>query len=166
MKTKLCRPVLIDSEELSNIVQILPDTISYTTTPNIPEGEYKQLILISLDPDEKIENGDMYIRYHNNNDRVGKYIFTSPIEWCHKYKYRKVIAFSDKSINAPFGGQDIFDFPLIPDSYIHQFIEEYNKGEVKNVEINMEYVNKPMSDLFLIQIPLIINGCVDIIQNK
>ncbi len=154
MKTKKVKPVLIKSEKFTNIVQILKDTISFTTTPNIPGGKYLQLILISLDPDEKIEDGDILL----DSDLKTSFELFSPYEEgdIAVDKFYKVIANQHQ----------------IPPEYIKQFIGEYNKGEVKNVEIEMEeydYVeewsdNHGAYETFKLK-PRITNGFVTIINN-
>lgn len=72
----------------------------------------QQLILISLDPNEKIEVGDLVCD--------GKYIEKAIVS--DYLVSKKVIATQDQ---------------LSPE-YIQQFIEKYNKDEVKDVEIEME----------------------------
>ena len=124
MKTKLCRPILVEGKEFTNLVKTLPDTVSYTTTPNIPGGKYQHLILISLDPDDKIREGTLvYRHYEDGGSHIG--LATPKADELKRVKDNrvwKVIVTQDQ---------------LSPE-YIQQFIEEYNKGVVKDVEIELE----------------------------
>lgn len=142
MKTKLCRPVLVDSE-IANIYKCRTGGLGYkeVATSYTVEGQGQQLILISLDPDEKIEEGD--ICYYENYLGGGKFL----VIYTKYGTYHKLNTDLIKQYGTIEGGitpleQDIFkviaqqsQFPL---EYIQQFIEEYNKGEVKDVKIEME----------------------------
>ena len=120
MKTHKVRPVLVESKEPNNIYTI--DGKLYQTTPNtnivvsktdklIPQ----QLILISLE-DERIEVGENYY-----NIRLNKVFQAIAYDGYPSKEDCKVIATQTQ---------------LSPE-YIQKFIEEYNKGEVKDFEIEM-----------------------------
>ena len=128
MKTKKCKPVLIESKENTGI------TLGINITKNIPgamRGQNYQLILISLE-DEKIEVGDkwIYICPINGVDYgdKGDAIVTNNLKsnWFDKLhdktNYKKVIATQDQ---------------LSPE-YIAKFIKQYNNGKVDDIEIEME----------------------------
>jgi len=115
MKTKLCRPIII----LSN-----PNDETAKGVFNTKDRNWYNIYLISLDPDEKIEPGDMYIHFNantkeytlfradsrfnegNNPNIIDKRVFV------YTYWNKKVIATQSQ---------------LLPE-YIQQFIEEYNNG--------------------------------------
>ena len=118
MKTKLCRPILIETKSedtlISNreFINLLDGKIH-----NPFKNQYYELILISLDPDEKIEEGDKYYDEHNG------LILTASSQSDHDiYQYKKVIATQSQ---------------LSPE-YISKFVEEYNRSEVKDIEIGIE----------------------------
>lgn len=125
MKTKLCKPVLVEINEESNLFRKKgADFLEYIPNNNY-EGPYigYELILISLDPDDKIKEGDIipYVicwanetyEYFNSNNGIRK----SKIPYV-----KKVIATQDQ----------------IPPEYIQQFVKEYNEDEVKDVEIEID----------------------------
>lgn len=164
MKTKKCRPVLVESKENTGI------TLGINITRNIPgimRGQNYQLILISLDPDEKIEVGDKYIvelfnvkgkstGFHLESCNVINDVWvnnTSVDLTRHINNCKKVIALQSQ---------------LSPE-YIQQFIEEYNKDKVKDVEIEMVTMNKGYnnhedSPYNEIDIPKLTNGFVTIVE--
>ena len=112
MKTKLCKPILIESKEDYGI------TLGVNITRNIPgamRGQHYQLILISLDTNDDIKPGDKYYSFETETIDI-----LEENELSMSYD-RKVIATQDQ----------------LPNEYIQQFVEEYNKYEVKDVEIEM-----------------------------
>ena len=116
MKTKKCRPVLVESKENTGI------TLGINITKNIPgamRGQNYQLILISLE-DEKIEVGDMLL----DSNLKDSFELFSPYENndIPVYEFYKVIATQDQ---------------LSPE-YIAKFISQYNNGNVEDVEIKMD----------------------------
>ena len=138
MKTKLCKPILIDSKESIRINSIVyhptfklgriiieSKTLWYYSTyksgGSITSPLYglinkltnKQIILVSLDKDDEIKSGDLITD--------GNSIIVAPnIDGF--IGFRKVIATQDQ---------------LSPE-YIQQFIEEYNNGKVENIKIEIE----------------------------
>lgn len=149
MKTKLVRPVLVESKEPNNIYIL--DGKLYQTTPNanivvskadklIPQ----QLILISLE-DEKIEVGENYY-----NIRLNKVFEAIANDGYPSKEDCKVIATQTQ---------------LSPE-HIQKFIEEHNKWEVKDIRIEMEeytdgngmYRNSKMFQ------PKLTNGFITIVE--
>lgn len=165
MKTKLCRPVLVEDKKihqdfpqneyrdyLSLFIPKHPGaspTLSLCRQTNFTNKiNPQQLILVSLDPDEKIEVGDkiysvLYglgeivrdyggIDSERNRPLIAKFENSTTQQSYHrngiwqKGKYEDVSANNCKKIIAQ-------QSQLSPE-YIQQFIEEYNKGEVKDVE--------------------------------
>lgn len=117
MKTKLVRPVLVEIKERSHLT-LNGNELLWTKYDGESTQAFvnQQLILISLE-DEKIEAGDKYYDEHN------QLILTATTQSDHNvYNYKKVIAAQSQ---------------LSPE-YIQQFIEEYNKGGMKDFKIEME----------------------------
>ena len=179
MKTKLCRPVLVEDKKihqdfpqneyrdyLSLLIPKHPGAspiLSLFRQANFTNKiNPQQLILISLDPDEKIEEGDSWIGHKIGEiEKESKLVLITPenrksiLHHVVKSNFGKVIATQDK----------------ISPEYIQQFIEEYNKGEVKDVEIEMitmnEGHNKPEDYPFQeIDIPKLTNGFITIIEKS
>ena len=123
MKTKKCRPVLVECSRKSRKGDLV---ISPTGLGiHISDIEYsvhnkQQLILISLE-DEKIEVGDTYFNIVSNE--MVEVDFTIDYEQNH---CKKVIATQSQ----------------ISPEYIAKFIEQYNNGKVDDVEIEMQEWNK------------------------
>lgn len=138
MKTKLCRPVLIETKnpsqlylhETKGLVKLAP----VEHEPGMYGGSNQQLILISLDPDEKIEENDLYIHFNSNTNEYSLFKADEKFddgnnpniidrrEFVYHYWNKKVIATQSQ---------------LSPE-YIQQFIEQYNTGKVEDIEIKME----------------------------
>lgn len=73
---------------------------------------------------EKIESGDWHLM------KKGDFLDKSDIEWCHKHKYQKVIATTDKGLDS---------IPNLTHEFIQKYIHEYNKGnEIKKVLVEFE----------------------------
>ena len=153
MKTRLCKPVLVETKEPTTIFK---DHSGLYCTGLEPQTGHSinscvtgyKLILISLDPDEKIEVGDMFYDTYSKN--IGK----------ATVNFGRVGDDHAKKIIAT-------QFQLSPE-YIQQFIEEYNKGEVKDVEIEMEYNEDRIvdgKDIGDYRVSLT-NGFVTIIEKK
>jgi hypothetical protein len=166
METKLCRPVLVESKDSTtmigwkNKIELINNSISQLV------DKYYELILISLDPDEKIEVGNNFW-YRNYKlmtctglSKSGQILTNNEVAKHNDYGHpqslsKKVIATQSQ---------------LSPE-YIQQFIEDYNKGEVKDVEIEMiamnEGYNKPEDYPFQeIDIPKLTNGFVTIAEKS
>lgn len=82
---------------------------------------HKQLAFISIDPNEKFEEGDLLL----DSDLKTSFELYSPYEIgdIAVDEFYKVIALQKH----------------IPENYIQRFIEEYNKGEVKDVELKTSW---------------------------
>ena len=154
MKTKLCRPILLQTKDLHSQLEI--DDISVGKLSYELKQYYcknpQQLILVSLDLYEKIEVGDkiysvLYglgeivrdyggIDSERNRPLIAKFENSTTQQSYHrngiwqKGKYEDVSAHNCRKVIATQS--------QLPKSYIQQFIKEYNKGEVKDTEIEME----------------------------
>ena len=119
MKTKKVRPVLVEIKDASNIFENNDKTLSfYEYKQHASSGGKKfELILISLE-DEEIEEGE----YLNLAHRV--IVQPSDLEWANSNSnnLKKVIARQSQ----------------ISPEYITKFIEQYNKGCIEDLEIEME----------------------------
>ena len=119
MKTKRVRPVLVEIKDASNIFENNDKTLSfYEYKQHASSGGKKfELILISLE-DEKIEEGE----YLNLTHRV--IVQPTDLEWANSNSnnLKKVIARQSQ----------------ISPEYITKFIEQYNKGCIEDLEIEME----------------------------
>ena len=146
MKTKKCKPVLIESEENTGI------TLGINITKNIPgamRGQNYELILISLE-DEKIEVGDTYFNIVSNE--MVEVDFTIDYEQNH---CKKVIATQSQ----------------ISPEYIAKFIEQYNNGKVDDIEIEVYTMNEGYTDVNdypyqEINILKLTNGFVTIVEKE
>ena len=123
MKTHKCRPVLLPTDNKHSQLEIDDLTVGKLSY-ELKQYHHKnpqQLILISLE-DDKIEVGDTLI----DSDLKTSFELFSPYEEgdIAVDKFYKVIVTQEK----------------LPPEYIQQFIEEYNKGEVKDVVIEMEEI--------------------------
>lgn len=160
MKTKLCRPILIPQDKaiwsnclwlgrtsgqlnLDHFYDHDPQALYPIDNSMLPQ----QLILASLDPNEKLENGDLVF------DPIGNRI--SNIQQIsskgENFGAKKVIATQDQ----------------LPLEYIQKFVEEYNGGKMKNVEIEMilqhDLRTSNKSKEFIL-IPKLINRLVTIVD--
>jgi hypothetical protein len=157
MKTLLVRSVLVESKEVTNLWSYKGRRLYYDQANFNDEDEtiYYQLILISLDPDEKIEEGDLKygcgrlekqdaFRYENTT-------IIGTIIW------RKVIATQDQ---------------LSPE-LINQLVSEYNNGGMQDFEIEMfhdwsteiEHGLDPITDSTFTVKPKLTNGFVYVAEN-
>lgn len=159
MKTKLCRPILVETKESTNIFKdhtgLFHSNLNLQTGHSINSSVIGyNLILISLDPNEKIEVGDKYYDSHND------LILAATAQSDHNvYQYKKVIA---------------TQFQL-PEEYIQRFVEGYNSGNIKDVEIEMEGILPPVGGqtcgggavvYFIGYKPKLTNGFVTIVDKK
>lgn len=159
MKT-LCRPVLVESKEYNKLR--LDNNNKLTFEPHV-QGlhysglihTYQQLVLISLNLDDKIEEGDLvYRHYEDGGSHIG--LATPKADELKRVKDNRV-------------WKVITDQNQLSPEYIQQFIEEYNKDEVKDVEIEMEswtvysgdHQNTPR-----IYSPKLTDGFITIVEKK
>jgi hypothetical protein len=114
MKTKLCKPILIDDEEniYKDELSLFDDKLIINSKLK-SSSDTKQIILISLDKNDEIKSGDLITN--------GNIIIVAP-DIDGFIGFRKVIATQDQ----------------LPPEYIQQFIEEYNNGKIEDIEIEIE----------------------------
>lgn len=138
MKTKLVRPVLVETKKHTNLWSYKGRRLYYDQANFNDEDEtvYYQLILISLDPDEKIEDSGLwYMNDECSRDNgivlfkiltVGKSLLCENINGgcfdTHKNWISKVIARQSQ----------------ISPEYISKFVEQYNGICIEDLEIVME----------------------------
>ena len=157
MKTKKCRPVLVECSRKSRKGDLV---ISPTGLGiHISDIEYsvhnkQQLILISLE-DEKIEVGDLVY------DTLKNRLFNAKSNYDGMEYIHKVIAIQDQ---------------LSPE-YIAKFVEQYNNGKVDVIEIEMEEFCDEQTIAsasgFSLKVPInieykpkLINGFVTIVEKE
>ena len=137
MKTKRVRPVLVESKDIHSQLEI--DNI-YINKLSYELKQYhckhpQELILISLE-DEKIEVGDEFIELDIYKTRSS---YINKIYICDVGNTETFIL--TKDINFPFPEnckKIIARQSQIPLEYISKFIEQYNKGCIEDLEIEME----------------------------
>ena len=146
---KKCKAVMLPTnEKATNIVKLLKDTISYTTTENIPGGEYQHLYIVS---DDKVQEDDWVIQFNAENSPF------SPVKYRDfgggSFTFKKVLATTDSSlVNLE---KQYFDknkerrsallkqikVPQPTQSFVEMFIEEFNKGNAIT-DVLVEYKGK------------------------
>lgn len=132
MKTKLCKPILIEDITEESLHSDRMYLISVNNRLYNPfENSYYQLALVSIDPNEKIKIGDRVI-YQMNDGHITDLIVdntinTYPERW---QGFKKVMAAQSR----------------ISPEYTNQFVEEFNKNEIKDVDIEMEEITEPIQD--------------------
>ena len=140
MKNKLCRPVLVASSSgiyimgvMSNLIKVFSEIEKDSMWRKF--GVRCNLNIISLDPDEKIEVGDWFY------DTISKTVGKAKVNFGRvgDDQAKLIIASTDISLNLPQPSP----------GYIQQFMEEYNAGEVKdvNVEYKEEFNIKLLRDI-------------------
>lgn len=170
MKTKLVRPVLVESKEPNNIYTLGGKL--YQTTPNtnivvsktdklIPQ----QLILISLE-DEKIEVGD--IGFINiGGGTVGT------VSYDKEYKTWDLT--TKDNVHYPFTTREYIKKVIVPQEQIspeliQQLVDEYHNGGMKDFEIEMiEKIHNHYSGAnaqWKELLPKLTNGFVTIVTEK
>lgn len=173
MKTKQCKPALVEKKELPHFGDLcfspryIGKILIFGNFENSYQDECKkqELILISLDPDDKIEEGELVYIDLAENSRITKVISLEgkhPIynidieEGCAQLtSLKKIVAIQSQ---------------LSPE-YRMQFIEEYNKGEVKDVEIELEITVKTVKNNGWLYETTehqskLTNGFITIVQNE
>lgn len=134
MKTKLCKPILIDDEEniYKDELSLFDDKLIINSKLK-SSSDTKQIVVVSLDKDDKIKSGDLIT--------IGNRIIIAP-NTDRFIGFRKVIATQDQ---------------LSPE-YIQQFIEEYNNDNVKDIEIAMNEVTIQESSSKYENNDILVNG--------
>jgi len=155
MTTKLCRPILIESKNLSTTKGQLCLNGNYLFTAresdNVHPLKPQQLVLISLDPNEKIKINDKFIYKETFLDGTVKtrqdfikynWILTT----CNKEDL-PYIERALYGINSKKGISGIYKVMTTQEQlspkYIQQFIQEYNTNSVKDIEIEMRIIFEP-----------------------
>lgn len=202
MKTIKIKPVLVESKapiKIGSIVKREKSTPWFDDKLNIrieklarnknsnliwsnDYWKHHQLIFVSDSPGDKINFGDLFYCSDNTNfahilicsGHSGKDYVKSPssneygyADWPVEY-CKKVVAISTKIPNEDFS----LKVPLIPDDYIQQYVDDFNSGTVKYVEVEAIKIRKRISILdgkitnvgvwgYSIQ-PLLSNGYVSI----
>ena len=142
---KTCNVVMLPTnEKASNIVKILKDTISYTTTENISGGNYQHLYITS---NNEIKKDDWFIANQGVHQCIEVVAGDYPYKIANKYNNneiqyqsknwlgKKIIATTDTSLELPQPSKQ----------FIQKYIEEYNKGNViTKVEVEHTYDNGEM----------------------
>lgn len=139
MKTKFVRPVLITSKEQTNLWSYKGRRLYYNQANFNDEDEtaYYQLVLISLDPNEKIERGNKVVT--NNVD-----YFATEIQLCTmsefldsdniiKFGINNHIKVYKSGYNKLIATQD----QLSPD-LIQKLVAEYNNGGMQGFDVEMD----------------------------
>lgn len=124
MKTKLCRPILVPTKEKSTFDGQLCLNGNHLfiarECDDVGDLQPQKLILISLDPEEKIEVGDKVLRPD------GVIIIMS---------HSDMVAYLDSQSNAT--KKIIATQDQLPKEYIQQLVEQYNSHKVEDVEIEI-----------------------------
>lgn len=111
MKTKI-RPIMVETTEASQLYTIKGILLfEEYPTKSVNVGN-KQLILISIDPDDKIEVGDKF--YNQDLQLIGELIVTNT----YKNIFKVIATQSQLSLE-----------------YISKFIVEYNNGCVQDMDM-------------------------------
>lgn len=120
MKTTIkVKPVLVESKNPTNLlINTINNRLLYDCQDIIKtHAKYQQLNLVSLEPDEKIENGDKYY------SDTFKHIYETPC-----------LPLSIKDLQKVIASQNQLSSELI-----HQLVNEYNTyGNMKEFEIYIE----------------------------
>jgi hypothetical protein len=182
MKTMRVKPVFVDTTDKSSVI-VLDDNSNrlVLTKPFEAAWGHKEIILISLDGNVKINVKDKI--YHVGRNQI----FT-------------VSHFVENGLTKTIICEDMFGLPndnlrfIVSDcakviathdqlspEYIERFIEEFNNGNVKDIEIKGELLalhgktllpcspsnNESNSDMSIYKFhPKLVNGFVDIVEEK
>ena len=126
MKTIKGKVVLFDTKDRTNILQHIYGLEYYENPIKSSFNTINKHLYITSDED--IEECDWIIT-ENSKD-----ICMVGTNYGRLENAKKVIATTDESLNLP----------LIPQSFIENYIKEYNKGNViENIEIEIEPINQP-----------------------
>ena len=94
----------------------------FDETKNFRHTNRKELVIIA---DEVAVDGDYYFDEHNG------LVLKATSQSDHKaYNYKKVIAYSNETFDS--------NVPKIPDTFIHYYVVEYNKGNIIE-EVNLKF---------------------------
>lgn len=163
MKTKLVRPVLVPTKDTESILVIDDNSRQlHICKPNEAAWGHQQIVLVSLDPNDSIEENDKFVI----NDNVYK---------CHEIKhttkevqcihYGTEYYFNQINCNKVIATQD----QLSPD-HIHKLVDEYNNGEMQNFEIEMDWILGDEEDenqnLIPVLQPKLTNNFITIVEKE
>ena len=165
MKTKPCRFILLSSKEKAlkgDIIKVIETGKLSISAIDNNWNPKMELILISLDPDDKIEFGDIFYNDLFNMFDVlieSNVIDDNILEILNENKHNHKVIATQKQFSP---------------KHICEFIQQYNKGEVKDVNIEMEEIEVEdytdttvdMYDQDVEYKPKLINGFINIINKN
>ena len=101
----------------------------YSAMPSMGDEQHDLYFL----SDEAPEDGDWYADKGTSAGRINGtgYVQRGPVEWCHKHKYKKVVATTDQELHK-------WGVPGIPEKYVRKFA--HSNGDVLPVELEMSDV--------------------------
>lgn len=182
MKTLLVRPVLVESKERTNLWSYKGRRLYYNQANFNDEDEtaYYRAVLVSLDPNDKIERGNKVVTNNVDyfateiqlctmsefldSDNIIKFGINNQIK-VYKFGYNKVIATQDQ---------------LSPD-LMQKLVDEYNNGGMQDFEIIGEMLalygkillpcspsnNESNSDMSIYKFrPKLTNGFVTVVEKE
>ena len=150
MKTKLVRPVLLSSSDIDAKLTLYHDgNFNHCElSTNLDKLQYhtnQRLILISLDPNEKIEVGDVF--YSSKYNTIDTLASNGVIDKLTSYK---VIATQDQL--SPY--------------LINQLVDEYNNGGMQDFEIEMHNNLNDPERICDFNEPYMPNGFVTVVEKE
>ena len=174
MINKRVKPVLISSSNKTDLlINTLNNKLLYDCLDIVKEhAKYYQLALISLDPNEKLDQGDLgYINIGGGT--IGKISYDN--------KYNTWDLTTDDGIHYPFSTREyikkvIATHDKISPKDIYRLVGEYNRGSMKEFDIEMseyyytvKYPSSGMVDeeaLVSGKKPKLTDGYIIIVQNE
>jgi hypothetical protein len=141
MKAKI---VMLETTDKSNIVKVLEDTISYTTTSNIPGGKFQHFYLI--DPNVEIKIGDYQYDYSLNEISINigqgvsdaKIIATTDKALIYKCECCNGTGIIEGEPCRTCIGGDTGKLPQLSKQSIKLLIDYYNKNDKLPDEVEVE----------------------------
>lgn len=171
MKTKLVRPVLVESKERTDLWSYKGRRLYYNQANFNDEDEttYYRVVLVSLDPNDKIERGNKVVTNNVDyfdteiqlctmsefldSDNIIKFGINNQIK-VYKFGYNKVIATQDQ---------------LSPD-LMQKLVDEYNNGGMQDFEIEMDWILGDKEDenqnLIPVLQPKLTNNFITIVEKE
>lgn len=143
MKTKTHPIVMLPTEKASLIGKFIDTSQLVFNNPNhsdIPRGEFQHLYILS---DEEIKEGDYYFNNYRKVILKCESLMESKNTSIHSGIFLKIIATTDESLKGKQIGigidEPIYEeLPQITESFIKQYITEYNEGK-PITEVELEY---------------------------
>lgn len=165
MKTKKCKPVLVETKDDTSSLWSYKRRKLYYNQANFNNPDaiiYYQLVLVSLEYDE-VEIGDMGLMQGNGIKVVGVVSFDSKHHtWNLTTKKGSCYPFSTKD----YFGKVIATQDQISSEYIEKFVEQYNTNKVEDIEVEMELVGHSVTLGIYNYEPKLTNGFVTIIEKE